>query len=162
MTLRQIQESYLKDDPQDINPRLREIYDGIRELQGAMGTGGFVPTGGVIAYGADDVPDGFLVANGQAVSRTTYKRLFDKIGTEYGTGDGSTTFNVPDLLDKFLYYGTAAQRGDTGGTSTHSHGYTSQTSVTSGAGTSVPPASQNTATATHLPPYVRLVPLIKT
>ena len=43
------------------------------------------------------IPEGWLFCNGAAVSRTTYRRLFDVIGTAYGTGDGSTTFNVPDL-----------------------------------------------------------------
>ena len=45
------------------------------------------------------VPDGWLVCNGQAVSRTTYSALYNVIGTKYGTGNGSTTFNVPNLSD---------------------------------------------------------------
>jgi len=47
------------------------------------------------AFGS--LPSGYLLANGQAVSRSTYSALFSAIGTTYGTGDGSTTFNVPDL-----------------------------------------------------------------
>lgn len=43
------------------------------------------------------IPDGWLYCNGAAVSRTTYRRLFDVVGTAYGVGDGSTTFNLPDL-----------------------------------------------------------------
>lgn len=43
---------------------------------------------------------GWLEANGQAVSRTQYKRLFDEVGTTYGVGDGSTTFNVPNIAGK--------------------------------------------------------------
>lgn len=46
---------------------------------------------------AEKAPKGYLVADGRAVSRTTYKKLFDKIGTTYGAGDGSTTFNLPNL-----------------------------------------------------------------
>jgi microcystin-dependent protein len=45
-------------------------------------------------------PSGFLECDGSAVSRSTYAALFAVIGTTYGAGDGSTTFNVPDLTDK--------------------------------------------------------------
>ena len=48
------------------------------------------------------VPSGYLKANGAAVSRITYARLFAKIGTTFGAGDGSTTFNLPDLRGYFL------------------------------------------------------------
>jgi hypothetical protein len=48
-------------------------------------------------FAMDDVPDDHLPASGQAVSRTTYAKLFNKIGTVFGSGDGATTFNVPDL-----------------------------------------------------------------
>jgi phage-related tail fiber protein len=47
-------------------------------------------------------PDGWLEANGAAVSRTTYAALFAKIGTTSGVGDGSTTFNLPDLRGQFV------------------------------------------------------------
>jgi len=56
---------------------------------------------------ADDVKPPWLVANGQAVSRVDYKPLWDAIGEQFGAGDGSTTFNLPDLRDKF-FYGTPA------------------------------------------------------
>lgn len=55
-------------------------------------------------------PAGFLVANGAAVSRTVYARLFGKFGTMYGEGDGSTTFNLPDLRGVFVR-GLDAGRG---------------------------------------------------
>ncbi len=62
-----------------------------------------VPAGVVFPFaGAGSVPTGFLLCNGQAVSRTTYADLFAVIGTLYGVGDGSTTFNVPDFRGKFL------------------------------------------------------------
>ena len=47
-------------------------------------------------------PSGFLKANGAAISRTTYSALFTAIGTTFGVGDGSTTFNVPDLRGQFI------------------------------------------------------------
>ena len=94
------------------NKRLEEIYSSL-----LVATDGTVtidyetlantiiklqnPVGSVITFMADNAPDGYLACNGQEVSRTTYKDLFDIIGTKYGEGDGSTTFNVPNLTDKF-------------------------------------------------------------
>lgn len=60
-----------------------------------------VPTGAVLTIAGDKVPEGFLLCNGVAISRTTYAKLFAAIGTLYGAGDGSTTFNLPDMRDKF-------------------------------------------------------------
>ncbi len=56
-----------------------------------------IPTGVVLPIARAAAPTGFLLCQGQAVSRTTYAVLFAAIGTTYGTGDGVTTFNVPDL-----------------------------------------------------------------
>lgn len=61
-----------------------------------------MPVGTVIAFSSNSTPDGFLLCNGAAVSRTTYAKLFETIGTIYGAGDGSTTFNLPNLTDKFI------------------------------------------------------------
>lgn len=61
------------------------------------GVGGADPAGVVQMYAGATAPAGWLLCEGQAVSRTTYKALFDAIGTTFGAGDGSTTFNVPDL-----------------------------------------------------------------
>ena len=58
---------------------------------------------GVIGYfGTSSAPTGWLKCNGAAISRTTYSDLFAEIGTTFGTGDGSTTFNVPDLRGEFI------------------------------------------------------------
>ena len=57
--------------------------------------------GQVCFFGMTTAPEGFLKANGAAVSRTTYAALFAAIGTTYGAGDGSTTFNLPDLRGEF-------------------------------------------------------------
>lgn len=65
-------------------------------------------------FARNTVPDGYLYCDGSAVSRTTYSELFAAIGTIYGAGDGSTTFNVPDLRGYFL-------RGD-GGTNSAAMG----------------------------------------
>ena len=53
--------------------------------------------GAITAYAGTSIPSGFLLCNGAAVSRTTYAALFAIIGTAYGAGDGTTTFNLPDL-----------------------------------------------------------------
>jgi microcystin-dependent protein len=54
------------------------------------------PPGSVLEYAGTTAPVGYLMATGQAVSRTAYAKLFAAIGTTFGVGDGSTTFNVPD------------------------------------------------------------------
>lgn len=56
-----------------------------------------IPAGIVLPYGGSTAPAGWILCDGTAVSRTTYARLFTAIGTAYGSGDGSTTFNVPDM-----------------------------------------------------------------
>lgn len=58
-----------------------------------------VNTGLIIPWTDSSIPSGFLECNGQAVSRSTYSALFAVVGTTYGSGNGSTTFNVPDLQD---------------------------------------------------------------
>ena len=58
-----------------------------------------IPTATIVPWSDSSVPSGFLECNGAAVSRSTYATLFGIIGTTYGSGDGSTTFNVPDLQD---------------------------------------------------------------
>lgn len=55
------------------------------------------PIGKIVMYAGSSAPRGWLLCQGQAVSRTTYAKLFSVIGTTYGSGDGSTTFNVPDM-----------------------------------------------------------------
>jgi microcystin-dependent protein len=61
-----------------------------------------IPAGLIFAVAAPIVPPDCLYCNGQAVSRTTFARLFNVIGGRYGVGDGSTTFNVPDLRADFI------------------------------------------------------------
>lgn len=61
-----------------------------------------IPSGAVMYFARTTAPDGWLKANGAAVSRTAYAALFAAIGTTYGTGDGRTTFNLPDLRGEFI------------------------------------------------------------
>ena len=69
-----------------------------------------MPAGVVLPYAGATAPTGFLLCYGQAISRTTYAVLFAAIGTTYGAGDGSTTFNLPDLRGR-----AAFGKGDMGG-----------------------------------------------
>jgi microcystin-dependent protein len=62
----------------------------------------FTPSGSVISYAGASAPTGWLLCSGQTVSRTTYSSLFAAIGTTYGSGDGSTTFALPDLRGRVI------------------------------------------------------------
>lgn len=77
-----------------------EIFNG--SGGGEEPTGGTVPTAGIIYRAVNSVPEGFLKANGAAVSRVAYSALFAAIGTSFGAGDGNTTFNLPDLRGEFI------------------------------------------------------------
>lgn len=61
-----------------------------------------LPPGVVLPYAAQTPPEGFLLCDGRAVSRSDYADLYAAIGDTYGAGDGATTFNLPDLVDRFV------------------------------------------------------------
>ena len=63
---------------------------------------GGIPAGAVMPFAMNSAPSGWLAANGDAVSRSTYAALFSAISTTHGAGDGSTTFNLPDLRGIFV------------------------------------------------------------
>lgn len=76
----------------------------------------YVPTGGLLMWGTASAPTGYLNCDGSAVSRTTYSALYAVIGTSYGSGDGSSTFNLPDLRNKFpIGAGSTYSANSTGG-----------------------------------------------
>jgi microcystin-dependent protein len=82
-----------------------------------------IPVGSIYMYGGS-LPNGTLSCDGSAVSRTTYATLFASIGTTFGAGDGSTTFNLPNLKDSVpvgLDSGGGFAMGATGGSATHTH-----------------------------------------
>ncbi len=74
--------------------------DGSGVLSFSVVTG--VPSGAVFCMAVATIPSGYLECNGQTVNRTTYAALFAVIGTQYGAGNGSTTFEVPDLRGEFI------------------------------------------------------------
>ena len=83
-----------------------------------------VPTGGVMSYIAATAPTGWLLCDGAAVSRTTYADLFTVISTTYGVGNGTTTFNVPNLKGRVPVGLDSTQTefdalAETGGAKTH-------------------------------------------
>ena len=72
------------------------------EIKYNLGTLAVVPSGAVIPFAGSTAPQGYLLCDGREVSRADYPFLFSVIGTTYGEGDGNTTFNLPNLQDKFI------------------------------------------------------------
>lgn len=114
-------------------------------------SGGVVPPGAVMAWATNSAPTGWLLCYGQTVSRTTYADLYSTIGNSFGSGDGSTTFNLPDLRGRTVIGrdnmgGTSANRitaswadglGDSGGAETHTLTTTEMPSHTHSTGQSL-------------------------
>lgn len=132
------------------------VADSSQSAGVAWATLAVVPTGAVLPYAGSTAPEGYRLCNGAAVSRTTYAALFEVIGTTYGAGDGSTTFNLPDLRQRFplgkAASGTGSTLGDTGGAINHTHTGPSHTHTLSGntSSASAGPASGGNGTPTDL------------
>jgi microcystin-dependent protein len=75
-----------------------EIDAAVDAVQAAQ----YIPAGSILPFAGSSTPSGYLLCYGQAVSRTTYSGLFTAIGTTWGAGDTTTTFNVPDFRDRML------------------------------------------------------------
>jgi microcystin-dependent protein len=129
---------------------LSQLFQRTGEKTDKVASG--VNTGDLKATAASTAPTGWLICNGAAKSRTTFSDLFTAIGTTYGVGDGSTTFNIPDGVGRVLVgAGTGAgltprTRGDEDGEedhvitlaemANHGHGITGSGSIVGdGAGT---------------------------
>lgn len=90
------------------------------KLGGAMISGSSTPIGTITAYGGSTAPSGWLMCDGSEVSRAEYSLLFDAIGTAYGEGDGSTTFNLPSMAGRTTIGSSASHAlGSTGGEESH-------------------------------------------
>ena len=81
---------------------LTQVRDAISAMIDSAVAGALMPAGAIAYVSQTAVPTGWIKANGAAVSRTTYATLFAAIGTTFGVGDGSTTFNLPDLRGEFV------------------------------------------------------------
>ncbi|QDO99646.1 hypothetical protein FNB15_05575 [Ferrovibrio terrae] len=91
---------------------LTELEDGDDEILQITVTDGLIPSGLVSPFAGGIAPDGWLLCDGAAVGRETCAGLFAVVGTTYGSGDGTTTFNLPDLRGR-----VAAGKDNMGGTS---------------------------------------------
>jgi len=108
---------------------------------GGVGTRTSLPAGIIIAYPASSLPADCIVCDGLAVSRNDFHKLFDIIGVAWGAGDGTTTFNIPDLRDRSLYgqgsrISVAATDGVASGSRggpDHQHSIATQTTSAAGA-----------------------------
>ena len=113
--------------------------DGRGNLAWSAGGGsGSSPTGSILMWPTSSAPTGYLICDGSAIDRSTYNGLFSILGTTFGIGDGSTTFNLPNYTDRFaMGVGSIATgAGETGGSANavvaaHTHSATS-TSVFAG------------------------------
>lgn len=91
---------------------------------GTAGPSSAAPAGSITMFGGASAPSDYLLCDGSAVSRSTYSALFDVIGTTYGVGDNSTTFNLPNLKGRVPVGLDPSDtsfdvRGETGGAKTH-------------------------------------------
>lgn len=111
-------------DPAINDTNLNLMQDYIETaIQGSVG-GDTLPIGAIMPFGGGTVPDNYLLCDGQAVSRTEYATLFQTIGTAFGVGDGSTTFNIPNLKGRVPVGVDSTQTefdtlGETGGEKKH-------------------------------------------
>jgi microcystin-dependent protein len=108
-----------------------------------LGLGTFlVPTGSLIMWPSNTVPSDWKLCNGAAISRITYATLFSLLGTTFGAGDGTTTFNIPDYRNRLPYGADAVVVGASGGSTTittnnlpsHTHGFSGTATGTTASG----------------------------
>lgn len=116
-----------------------------------------VPAGAIMPFAMNGAPTGWLAADGTAVSRSTYATLFAAIATTYGVGDGSTTFNVPDLRGYFVRGSGTNGDGTASGTfgakqadelKSHTHTYTFKSTTGGSSAGGDPNSITNTSVTT--------------
>jgi microcystin-dependent protein len=84
------------------NVALLATVGDLAASQTAGGISALLPSGTILPFGGASAPTGWLLCNGATISRTTYANLFAAISTAHGSGDGSTTFHLPDLRGRFM------------------------------------------------------------
>ena len=118
--------TYTNKEALNINAEIADINkvnaSDMNEIKSVVNSNDVV--GSIVIYAGSTAPNGYLMCDGSAISRTTYSELFNIIGTTYGIGDGSTTFNVPNLKGKVVVGLDSTQTefdtlGETGGEKTH-------------------------------------------
>ena len=185
----------IKDNAGIIDTKLAQIATASKVKGSSLTTLGGTPSGGGTLPAANGgqssgfvadwagtvaaIPTGWLICDGAAVNRTTYADLFAVTSTIHGVGNGSTTFNVPDLVDAFVVGAKEDDSGvpksnitgallQSGGDTTHTHtgttGTKAQTSTTSEAGgTGFTGAHNHTISSdSHIPTFYAMVKIIKT
>lgn len=117
-----------------------------------------LPAGSIVPYAGNSAPSGYLLCDGSAVSRTTYATLFAVIGTVYGAGDATTTFNLPDLTGRVIAGKeatatrlTTAGGGVDGGTLGATGGAQTETASVSGSGTASGSLTVSASGTTDIP-----------
>ena len=108
-------------------PPARQMWDYLQKLTDEKIQyiyNNMIPTGIVQAFAGATTPQGWLLCDGSAVSRTDYADLYAVIGDTYGAGDGSTTFNLPNLVDKFVEGSATAGTEKTAGLPNITGGFT--------------------------------------
>ena len=100
-----------------------------------LATTSSVPSGSIQMWSTATAPTGYILCNGVAISRTTYSTLYGVIGTTFGVGDGSTTFNVPNYTNRMPYGTTIGATGgsttiDTANLPSHTHTFTGAVTTT--------------------------------
>jgi len=126
------------------------------------------PSGSIQMFGAATAPSGWLICDGSAVSRTTYATLFNVISTTFGVGNGSTTFNLPDMTNRFPYgssTGTDAGNADVGSAADRTlTGNDSSITLLTTPVAMAPAGSSNSASVSEnmMAPYLSLFFIIKT
>lgn len=109
--------------PCSVKSAIDKALEGYTPSGGGSG-GDTLPIGAILPFSSDTIPNGWLLCDGRAVSRTKYAELFKAIGTKHGSGDGSTTFNLPNpkgrtLVGKDSSDTDFSELGKTGGEKTH-------------------------------------------
>ena len=88
---------------------------------GQLNNSALTPVGTIIWYAGSSAPSGYLLCNGSNVSRTTYADLFTVVGVKYGTGNGTTTFTLPNLIGKFAEGASSSGTYKSAGLPDHAH-----------------------------------------
>ena len=136
-------ERWVQDEFEHLFARLRGFLSVSHNDDGTLvgidlSLANLIPIATISQYGGTSAPTGWLLCDGSQVSRVTYKSLFEVVGTTYGAGDGSTTFHLPDMRQRFplgkAAAGTGAALGATGGAIDHVHTGPSHTHSISASG----------------------------